>query len=96
MFFSGAAFWNLRKKNCIERSHIVFHIKALYYTYTYHITEIDFPSGSESKESTCNPGDHGLIPGLGSFPGEGNGKSLQYSCLENSMTEESGRLCFME
>ena len=85
MFFSGAAFWNLRKKNCIERSHIVFHIKALYYTYTYHITEIDFPSGSESKESTCNPGDHGLIPGLGSFPGEGNGKSLQYSCLENSM-----------
>ena len=33
-------------------------------------------------------GDVGLIPGLGRCPGEGNGNPLQYSCLENSMTEE--------
>ena len=43
------------------------------------------PSGSDSKESTCKAGDMGSIPGLGRFPGEGNGSPLQYSCLENSM-----------
>ena len=35
------------------------------------------------KESTCNAGDLGSIPGLGRSPGEGNGNPLQYSCLEN-------------
>ena len=44
-----------------------------------------FPGGSGSKESTCNAGDQGLIPGLGRCPGEGNGKSLQYSCLGSPM-----------
>ena len=47
-------------------------------------TEKGFPGGSNSKESACNVGDPGLIPGLGRSPGEGNGYSLQYSCLENS------------
>ena len=43
-------------------------------------------SGSSvSKESACSTGDPGLIPGLGRSTGEGNGKSLQYSCLENPM-----------
>ena len=37
------------------------------------------------KESACNAGDLGLTPGLGRSPGEGNGNSLQYSCLENCM-----------
>ena len=37
------------------------------------------------KESTCNEGDSGLIPGLAKSPGEGNGYSLQYSCLGNPM-----------
>ena len=36
------------------------------------------------KESTCNVGNLGLIPGLGSSPGEGKGYPLQYSGLENS------------
>ena len=36
-----------------------------------------------SKESACNAGDSHLIPGLGRFPGEGNGP-LQYFCLQNS------------
>ena len=41
--------------------------------------------GSDGKESACNAGDLGSIPGLGSFPGEGNGCPFHYSCLENSM-----------
>ena len=44
-----------------------------------------FPGGSEVKESACNAGDLGSIPGSGRSPGEGNGKPLQYSCLENPM-----------
>ena len=50
-----------------------------------------FPGGSGSKESTCDTGDLGLIPGLGRSPGEGNGYSFQYSCLESSMVSEPGR-----
>ena len=41
--------------------------------------------GSAGKESACNVGDLGLIPGLGRSPGEGKGYPLQYSALENSM-----------
>ena len=44
-----------------------------------------FPCGSAGKESTCNSGDLGLIPGLGRSPGEEKGNPLQYSGLENSM-----------
>ena len=44
-----------------------------------------FPGGSDSKVFVCNAGDLGLIPGQGRSPREGNGNSLQYSCLENSM-----------
>ena len=43
-----------------------------------------FPCGSAGKESTCNVGDLGWIPGLGRSPGEGKGYPLQYSGLENS------------
>ena len=45
----------------------------------------ELPGGSDSKESACNAGDSGLIPGSSRSPGEGNGYPLQYSCLENSM-----------
>ena len=44
-----------------------------------------FPGGSDNKDSACNSGDLGSIPGLGRSPGEGNGNPLQYSCLENSV-----------
>ena len=44
-----------------------------------------FPGGSDGKASVCNAGDPGLIPGLGTSPGEGNSSPLQYSCLENLM-----------
>ena len=40
---------------------------------------------SVGKESNCNAGDQGLIPGSGRFPGDGDGNPLQYSCLENPM-----------
>ena len=46
---------------------------------------LDFPGDSDGKESACNTGDLGSIPGLERFPGEGNGDLLQYCCLENSM-----------
>ena len=46
---------------------------------------MDFPYGSDSKESACNVGYPGSIPGLGRSPGKGNGNPLQYSCLENPM-----------
>ena len=50
------------------------------------------PRWLSSKESTCNAGDVGLIPGLGKSPGGGNDNPLQYSCLENPWTEQPGRV----
>ena len=44
-----------------------------------------FPGSSDGKESACNAGDPGSIPGLGLSPGEGNGNPIEYSCLENAM-----------
>ena len=49
------------------------------------IREMGFPDGSVGKESACSVGDPGLIPGSGRSPGEVNGNSFQYSCLENPM-----------
>ena len=46
-------------------------------------SECGFPGGSGSKDSTCNAGNPGLIPGWGRSPGGGNSNPLQYSCLEN-------------
>ena len=46
---------------------------------------LGFPGVSDGKESTCNAGDLGSIPGLGRYPREGKGYPLQYSALENSM-----------
>ena len=42
-----------------------------------------FPEGSAGKESACNTGDAGLIPGSGRSPGGGNGNPLQNSWLGN-------------
>ena len=47
--------------------------------------EMGFYGGTEGRESACNAGDPGSIPGLGRSPGEEHGNPLQYSCLENSM-----------
>ena len=46
---------------------------------------VGFPGGSAGKESVCNVGDLGSVPGLGRCSGEGNSYPLQYSGLENSV-----------
>ena len=48
-----------------------------------------FPVDSDGKESTCNAGELGSIPGLGRSPGGGHGNPLQYSCLENRHGQRS-------
>ena len=53
---------------------------------------LGFPGGSVGKESACNTGDLGLIPGSARSPGEGNGNPLQYSCLRILWAEESAGL----
>ena len=53
--------------------------------FIFSLGYLGFPHSSVGKESACNAGDLGSIPGLGRSPGEGNGNSLQYSCLENPM-----------
>ena len=53
--------------------------------------ELIVSSGSDSKESTCNAGNLGLILGLGRSPGGGQGNPLQYSCLENPMDRGAWR-----
>ena len=50
---------------------------------------VGFPGGSDGKESICNAGDLGSIPGLGRSPGEGHGNPLSYSCLENPHGQKS-------
>ena len=56
---------------------------------SFLITWLFFPNSSPVKESTCNAGDLGLIPGLGRSPGEGNSYPLRYSGLENSWVTNS-------
>ena len=51
-----------------------------------------FPGSSDGRVSACNAEDAGSIPGSGRSPGGGNGNPLQYSCLENPMDGEPGRL----
>ena len=58
---------------------ILFHYNVL-------LSFLGFTCGSAGKESDCNAGDLGSIPGLGRSPGEGKGYPLQYSGLENSQS----------
>ena len=50
---------------------------------------LDFPGGSDDKESSCNMGDLGSIPGLERSTGGEHGNTLQYSCLENPHGQRS-------
>ena len=54
------------------------------------LLQLGFPGDLAGKESACNAGDLGSIAGSGRSPGEGNGKPLQYSCLENLWTGKPG------
>ena len=68
-------------QNFLLKTEIYIISKNLFWTLgnMCYVTSI---SGSDGKESTCNEGDSGLIPGSGRSLGEGNGNPLQYSCLE--------------
>ena len=61
------------------------HLRHRFFFLNYLQPIWDFSGGSEGKASVYSAGDLGSIPRLGSFPGEGNGNPLQYSCLENPM-----------
>ena len=60
-------------------------------TFDNKYSKYGLPWWLSSKESACNAGDPGLIPRSGRFPGEMNGYSLQYSCLENPMDRGAWR-----
>ena len=60
------------------------NLRLIHSTFTKNYS-MDFPGGSIGKESACSAGGLGSVPGLGRSPGEGNGNSLQDSCLENPM-----------
>ena len=51
----------------------------------YYVLTHSFPADSDGKVSVCNAGEPNWIPESGRSPGEGNGKPLQYSCLDNPM-----------
>ena len=75
-------------KSCIKLSVLILSTSRI----NSHFSSFwGFPGGSEDKASACNEGDLGSIPGLGQSPGEGNGNSLQYSCLENPMDRGAWR-----
>ena len=72
-------YWGLRWQFASFSNRVFF----FFFWGMYVVTS--FPSGSDSKESAWNAGDLGSFPGSGRSPGEVNGNTLQYSCLENSM-----------
>ena len=72
-----------RKELAIELGRTSFKLRHIKDTFK------GFPSSSAGKESACHVGDLGWIPGLGRFPGGGNGNPLQYSCLKNPHGQRS-------
>ena len=81
----------LQVKNIILKEDFCFQNVS----YQEYIIVALFPGGSEGKESACNEGDQGSIPGSGRPPGKENGYPLQYSCLEIPWTKEPGELQFI-
>ena len=76
---------------------VVLSLPAKFLEISFQSTELSentvysgFLGGSDSKESACNVGDPGLIPGLERSPGEGNGYPLQFSSLGNSIEDLGG------
>ena len=56
---------------------------------SHYSVSLFYTTSSNGKESACNAGDQGLIPGSGRSSGEGNGNPFQYPCLENPMDREA-------
>ena len=82
---------NPSRTPCLPEAHgcSPLHKKDSYFQST--LPTIGFPRWLSGKESACQAGNGGLIPGSGRSPGEGNGTPLQYSCLENPMDREAWR-----
>ena len=70
-------------QGCIYLFKLVFLFSSEKYPEVELVIYMGFPCSSVSKESACNAGDPGSIPGLGRSHGQGNGHPLLYSCLKN-------------
>ena len=75
----------------IKRLHTVWLQLYRHFEKGKSVETMSFSGGSDSKESACNAGDPGSIPGLGRSHGKGNGNPLQYSCLENPTNKGAWR-----
>ena len=73
------------------REYLVSYSKDLGF-YSVLCFNMGFPGGTDGKESACNGRDLGSIPGLGRYPGEGNGNPLSILAWRIPWTEEPGRL----
>ena len=69
--------------NAVQLARSIHPFPLIHSSVIYYVAR--FPGGSHGKESACNAGDPGLIPGWERSPGEGHVNPLQYSCLENPM-----------
>ena len=78
---------------CYQRGSILFTStdKVILLSIKIYLLLMGFLGCSDGKESACNAGDPGSIPGLERPPEEGNSNPLQYSCLENFMDREAWR-----
>ena len=78
--------WPLPSLSCVAS---ISALHKLGQSYSWVIGALGFPGGSGGKESTCNAGDLGSIPGLGRSPGGRHGNSFQYFCLEKPHGQRS-------
>ena len=79
----------MKNRSLLQGWHKGKNIACSRYLFINYYLRWGFPGGSDGKESACNEGDLGSIPGLGRFPGEGNGNPLQHSCLEKPHGQRS-------
>ena len=76
----------MERSRLVSAKHMVCLLDFLSsYLGIYALPLLGFPGGSAGKESACNAGDLGSIPGLERSPGEGKGYPLQYSGLGDSL-----------
>ena len=80
--FSVTCFFDKKKKKVFMVKKYL--INGMHFYMTYMFLQ-GFPGGPDGKESACNAGDPGWIPGLGRIPWRRKWQPIQYSCLENSM-----------
>ena len=90
MIYNVVLVFTVQQIDLVIEINILFHILFHYglsqdIEYSFLCYMVGFPYSSVGKESVCNAGNLGSIPGSGRSPGERNGNPLQYSCLENPM-----------